>query len=255
MTENIREIVFDTETTGFAYDKGDRVIDIGCIELINHIPSGRTFQVYINPEREIPEEVVKVHGITSEFLADKPKFAEIVDDFLNFIGEDSMLVAHNGTFDMNFINAELNRLNYPLLDMSRLIDTLVLSKKVNPHLSRHSLKALCKHYGVDDSKRTVHGALLDSQLLTDVYLELLGGKEIDFFKKSTEEQHDDNVVKTTVQPIKGEFHESRHFKATDEELEIHDAFMKSFVVDKDKVTQQPYPILWLDDNQEKNSVS
>ena len=253
MTENIREIVFDTETTGLNYNGDDRVIDIGCVELINHTPTGKTYQVYINPERDVPAEVVKVHGITTEFLADKPKFAEIVDSFLEFIG-DAKLVAHNATFDINFLNAELARLNREPLSFDRVIDTLSLSHRVNSHMSRHSLDALCKHYGIDNSKRDLHGALLDSQLLVEVYIELLGGKEIDFFKKSIVDEDEELKKKKEEEEAKKKevvivdtpkiYHPSRHFKLSQEEQEAHDAFVASFKTDMDKSCGKPYPVIW-----------
>ena len=174
--KNIREIVFDTETTGLQYNGDDRIVEIGCVEMINHTPTGKTYHVYINPEREVPEEVVRVHGLTTQFLSDKPKFAEIVDDFLKFIG-DANMVAHNATFDINFVNAELRRLNRPEISWDRMVDTLAISRKKNPHLSRHNLDALCAKYGVDNSHRDLHGALLDARLLAEVYIELLGGEE------------------------------------------------------------------------------
>ena len=225
MSETIREIVFDTETTGFNYSGDDRIVEIGCVEMINHTPTGKTFHCYINPEREVPEEVVKVHGLTTEFLSDKPTFKEIAQSFIDFIG-DADMVAHNAVFDMNFINAEFRRLNLPEISFDRMVDTLAISRKKNPHLARHSLDALCNRYGIDNSHRDLHGALLDARLLAEVYIELLGGKEIDFFKTSNEETE----VKATTKEVKAqkrEFHQSRNFPIPEEDLKNHDEFIAS----------------------------
>ena len=170
-----REIVLDTETTGLSPLTGDRVVEIGCVELINHIPTGRHFHVYLNPERSMPEEAFRVHGLSNEFLADKPKFAAEADRFLDFI-EDSTLIIHNAPFDMGFLNAELERSGRKRLK-NPVIDTVMLARSVHPG-ARVSLDALCKHYGIDTSKRTLHGALLDSEILADVYLELIGGRQV-----------------------------------------------------------------------------
>jgi len=170
-----REIVLDTETTGLSAATGDRIVEIGCVELINHIPSGRHFHVYLNPERDMPEEAFKVHGLSSEFLSSKPKFVDEADSFLAFIG-DATLVIHNAPFDIGFLNAELERLKKPSLT-NPVIDTVMLARKVLPG-QRVSLDSLCKTYGIDNSKRTLHGALLDSEILADVYLELIGGRQV-----------------------------------------------------------------------------
>jgi len=170
-----REIVLDTETTGLNPLGGDRIVEIGCVELVNHIPSGRHHHIYINPERSMPEEAFRVHGLSDEFLADKPVFAEIADTFLDFIG-DASLIIHNAAFDIGFLNAELEKLNRPKL-VNEVIDTVMLARKVHPG-ARVSLDALCKHYGIDNSKRTLHGALLDSEILAEVYLELIGGRQV-----------------------------------------------------------------------------
>jgi DNA polymerase-3 subunit epsilon len=172
----MREIVFDTETTGLDPSKGDRVVEIGCVELANMIPSGLTFHVYINPERDMPAEAERIHGLSSAFLADKPVFADIVDEFLAFIGDDSRLVAHNAGFDLNFINAELKRLGRKPLMQERIVDTLALARRRHPG-GRHSLDDLCNRYGIDNSRRTKHGALLDSEILAEVYAELTGGRQ------------------------------------------------------------------------------
>jgi DNA polymerase-3 subunit epsilon len=170
----IREIVLDTETTGLNPLGGDRIVEIGCVELVNHVPSGRHHHIYINPQRPMPEEAFRVHGLSDQFLADKPVFAEIADDFLGFIG-DAGLVIHNAAFDIGFLNAELGMAGRPAL-RNEVIDTVMLARKVHPG-ARVSLDALCKHYGIDNSRRTLHGALLDSEILAEVYLELIGGRQ------------------------------------------------------------------------------
>jgi DNA polymerase-3 subunit epsilon len=171
----LREIVFDTETTGLDAANGDRLIEIGCIEIVNRIPTGREFHCYLNPERQVHPDAVAVHGLTDELLRDKPRFAEMVDDFLAFIA-DAPLVAHNGMFDLGFINAELERVSRPLLPASRIVDTLALARRRHP-AGPNTLDALCKRYGIDLSQRTKHGALLDSTLLAGVYVELLGERQ------------------------------------------------------------------------------
>ena len=170
-----REIVLDTETTGLSPQQGDRLVEIGCVELLNHIPTGRHFHVYINPQRSMPEEAFRVHGLSEEFLADKPLFSAVVEDFLGFI-DDATLVIHNAPFDMGFLNAELEKAGRPRLT-NTVIDTVMVAREKHPG-ARVSLDALCKHYGIDNSRRTLHGALLDSEILAEVYLELLGGKQV-----------------------------------------------------------------------------
>lgn len=170
-----REIVLDTETTGLSPAMGDRLVEIGCVELINHIPSGRHYHVYLNPQRSMPEEAFRVHGLSDEFLADKPLFKAVAQDFRDFLG-DATLVIHNAPFDMGFLNAELERSGQRPLS-NQVIDTVMLARDKHPG-ARVSLDALCKHYGIDNSRRTLHGALLDSQILAEVYLELIGGKQV-----------------------------------------------------------------------------
>jgi DNA polymerase-3 subunit epsilon len=171
----MREIVFDTETTGLDPANGHRVIEIGCIEIFNVIPTGQHFHVYIDPERDMPEEAFKVHGLSAEFLKGKQVFADIVDDFLSFIG-DAKLVAHNAEFDMRFINAELTWLGLPAIGPDRVVDTLAIARRRHPGTS-NSLDALCVRYGIDNSRRTKHGALLDAEILAEVYAELSGGRQ------------------------------------------------------------------------------
>jgi DNA polymerase III subunit epsilon len=170
----MREIVLDTETTGFKPEEGHRLIEIGCVELVNHVATGQTHHVYINPERLVPPDATAVHGITDEFLADKPVFATVADSFREFVAEDT-LVIHNAAFDMAFLNWELVLAGYPKLT-NPVIDTLAMARKRFPGAPA-TLDALCRRFGVDNSGRTYHGALLDAQLLADVYLELLGGRQ------------------------------------------------------------------------------
>ena len=171
----LREIVIDTETTGLDPNGGDRLIEVGCVEIVNRIPTGREFHRYLNPERDIHRDAVAVHGLTLEFLRDKPSFKDVADEFLEFVG-DAPLVAHNASFDLGFLNAELERAARPLLSASRVVDTLALARRRHP-AGPNSLDALCKRYGIDTSERVKHGALLDSLLLANVYVELLGERQ------------------------------------------------------------------------------
>ena len=174
----MREIVLDTETTGLDPSTGDRIVEIGAVELLNHLPTGKTFHKYLNPERNMPEEAQAVHGLTEEFLKDKPVFSQIADDFLAFI-KGSKLVIHNASFDMKFINAELALARKTTLPSDIAIDTLGIARKKFPG-SPASLDALCRRFNIDNSARTLHGALLDSEILAEVYLELIGGRQPDF---------------------------------------------------------------------------
>ncbi len=174
----LREIVLDTETTGLDPATGDRIVEIGALELLNGVPSGNIFHVYLNPERDVPEGAVRVHGLTSDFLKDKPLFKSIVEDFRAFIGGDR-LVIHNAEFDIRFLNAELARLEAPAIQMERVLDTLALARRRHPGAA-NSLDALCNRYGVDSTRRKKHGALLDAELLAEVYLELNGGRQSAF---------------------------------------------------------------------------
>jgi DNA polymerase-3 subunit epsilon len=174
----MREIVLDTETTGTEALKGDRIVEIGCVELMNHVPTGQTYHVYLNPERPMSEGAFRVHGLSDAFLADKPIFAAIADPFLAFLG-NSRLIIHNASFDIGFLEMELGRLGRSLPDKGNVIDTLTLARRKHPGAS-NSLDALCQRYGIDNRKRVQHGALLDAELLADVYLELIGGKQTAF---------------------------------------------------------------------------
>jgi DNA polymerase-3 subunit epsilon len=171
----MREIVLDTETTGLDPYQGHRLVEIGCIELVNRIPSGQTFHRYVNPHRDIPAEALAVHGLTAEFLRDKPDFEEIVEELIAFIGE-APLVAHNASFDLGFINAELERAGKVSIARDRLVDTLLLARRKHP-AGPNRLDDLCGRYGIDNTRRVKHGALLDAELLAEVYLELIGGRQ------------------------------------------------------------------------------
>lgn len=218
----MREIVLDTETTGLDPANGDRIVDIGCVELINHVPTGKVYQQYINPQRAISQEVINVHGLTEEFLSDKPTFEEIADDFLDFVG-DSTLVIHNAAFDLKFLNAELSWAEKPTLSQCSVVDTLLMARKKFPG-SRVNLDELCKRFGIDNSSRSIHGALLDSQLLAEVYLELLGGKEPDFLTKKKE--NSDNSLNLQEKKEK-QFRPARSFPVSNVETEAHQAFIQT----------------------------
>lgn len=216
----MREIVLDTETTGFKADEGDRLVEIGCIELVNHIPTGRHYHVYINPERSMPEEAFKVHGLSDDFLRDKPVFAAVAQDFCDFIGEDP-LVIHNPQFDLGFLNAELARLQgFPHIAMERAIDTVRLARQKFPG-AQVSLDALCKRLNIDNSARVKHGALLDAELLAEVYLELIGGRQQGLgFAGSA-----DGETILAAQAPRGPVRPPRPHVATPEELAAHAAFV------------------------------
>lgn len=172
----MREVIFDTETTGLDPRTGDRMVEIGCVEMIGRVETGRTFHAYFNPERDMPIEAERVHGLSIEFLATKPRFAEVADELLEFLG-DAPLVAHNAAFDFGFLNNELERSGRAPIDMARMVDTVALARKKHPG-AKNSLDALCTRYGIDRSHRVKHGALLDAELLAQVYVELTGGRQI-----------------------------------------------------------------------------
>lgn len=217
----MREICFDTETTGLDPLSGDKLVEIGAVELINHLPTGVTFHEYINPERDVPEEVVKVHGLTNEFLADKPTFAQIAQKWVDFVGDDGIFVAHNAEFDMKFINHELQMCGYPTYEWDRVVDTLAIARSEFPRM-RNNLDALCKRFNIDNSARTFHGALLDAQLLAEVYLQLLGGDEpsMKFLNKTTQttEAANSNVKKINII--------ARSFPVSDQEQQEHEDFLQ-----------------------------
>lgn len=221
----MREICFDTETTGFDPETGDRLVEIGAVELINHIPTGKIFHEYINPEREVPEEVVKVHGLTTEFLRDKPTFSKIAQSWVEFIGDDGILVAHNAEFDLKFINYELKKCGYKTYDWDRVVDTLAIARN-EFRGARNSLDALCKRFNIDNSARTFHGALLDAQLLAEIYLQLMGGHEpsIKFVSNSSNEIN--NSLKINKVDIK-----YRKFILSSEEEQEHISFLEKNIKD------------------------
>lgn len=217
----MREIVLDTETTGLDPNDGHRVIDIGCVELMDHFPTGRTFQAYLNPERDVPLDVQKVHGITTEFLADKPLFDAVVEEFLEFIG-DAPLVIHNASFDLKFLNSELHRVKRPPIPLARAIDTIDIAKSKLPG-ARYSLDELCKRFGIDLASRTLHGALLDSQLTAQVYQELLGGRQKNLLLSPSDQASAVLVTEVRVARIRAEPLPPRF---TEVEIEVHTAFVE-----------------------------
>lgn len=220
---DFREIVFDTETTGFDPSEGHKLVEIGCVELINHLPTGKTYHQYINPERDVPLEAVNVHGLTEDFLKDYPIFSQVVDEFLAFVG-DSPLIAHNAEFDMNFINYQLRHGGFKTLP-NKVIDTLMIARQKFPGAPA-SLDALCKRYNVDNSNRTYHGALLDSELLADVYIELIGGRQHGLSLTDDSDQRSDNMTSTQIN-LKRQNRPVRHFPATAEEKQAHKAMVES----------------------------
>lgn len=217
----MREIVLDTETTGLSPQDGHRLVEIGCLELINHVATGNTFHTYIDPERDMPDGAFQVHGLSAEFLRGKPKFAEVADAFLEFIGDDP-LVIHNASFDMGFINWELKATGRPALPMSRAIDTLDIARKKFPG-AQNNLDALCRRFNVDNSGRTKHGALLDSELLAEVYLELMGGRQPGLVLQADLAGAGGGGKRATREPRPV----ALPSRLTDAEREAHDAFIAS----------------------------
>jgi DNA polymerase-3 subunit epsilon len=215
----MREIVLDTETTGFDPATGDRIVEIGCVELIDHLPTGRSFQAYLNPERLVPLETQKVHGLTDEFLADKPLFAHIAEELLEFLG-DATLVIHNASFDLKFVNHELNRVGKPLIPYHRAIDTIEIAKSKIPG-ARYSLDELCRRFGIDLAARSKHGALLDAELTARVYLELVGGRQTHLVlaPRDGEGVVDEIVITARVRPT------PLGPRVTELELEAHAKFI------------------------------
>ena len=217
----MREIVLDTETTGLDPSDGHRIIELCCLELDNHLPTGRVYHTLIQPERDIPEESVRVHGLTAEKLADAPLFAGIAEELLGFIG-DSRLVIHNAEFDMRFINAELARYGWPSLPMARTKDTVRMARTKFPG-AQASLDALCRRFGIDNSARTKHGALLDAELLAEVYLELTGGRQPGLALASE--------ARLVAEGRKQTMHPPRAHAPTEAETAAHETFIKRFVKD------------------------
>jgi DNA polymerase-3 subunit epsilon len=222
MKRAMREVIFDTETTGFDPASGDRLVEIGCIELINRVPSGRTFHAYYNPERDMPAAAFAVHGLSSEFLRDKPLFGLGARELLDFI-EDSPLVAHNARFDFGFLNHELRLCGHSEVGLDRMIDTVAIARQLHPG-AKHSLDALCTRYGIDRSHRVKHGALLDAELLAQLYIELTGGRQIGLGLAQEEAKQIIRVElteTTVVRPVRP----ARVFTASAQELERHAAFV------------------------------
>jgi DNA polymerase-3 subunit epsilon len=218
----MREVALDTETTGLDHRTGDRVVEIGCVELINHIPSGETWHEYINPERDMPTTAFEVHGLSQEFLSDKPLFVNLADSFLNFIG-DSILVIHNASFDIGFLNAELEAVDRPLISMDRVVDTLGLARRKHPG-SPANLDALCRRYQIDISARNKHGALLDSEILAKVYAELIGGHQAWLEFKSDRHGDHKNAISNSQVNMRPRPLVSR---LTSEERELHQQFISN----------------------------
>ena len=214
----MREIVFDTETTGFTFGD-DRMVEIGCVELVNRVETGRTFHAYFHPERTMPPGAFAIHGLSDAFLADKPLFHAVAEELIAFIG-DAPLIAHNASFDFGFLNGELGRCGRDIICMSRMVDTLAIAKQRHPG-AKLTLDALCSRYGIDRSHRVLHGALLDAQLLAQVYVELMGGRQIGLSLVS------DIVVETVTVEVAAPrvARPPRHFAPNDEELRAHAAFM------------------------------
>jgi DNA polymerase-3 subunit epsilon len=224
----MREIVFDTETTGLSPNDGHRLVEIGCVELVNKVDTGRHFHAYFNPDRTMPIEAEQVHGLSIHFLADKPRFGEQAHLLLDFIG-DSPLVAHNATFDFGFLNWELGDCGHPPVCMTRMVDTLAIARTRHPG-AKHSLDALCSRYGIDRSHRVKHGALLDAQLLAQLYVELTGGRQIGFALKSDVPAGGAFLLagqSVPVRPVK--VRPPRGHAASEAELTAHAAFVSGLV--------------------------
>lgn len=214
----MRQIVFDTETTGFDPAGGDRLVEIGCVEVVNLMPTGKVYHQYINPERDMPEGAEKIHGLSAAFLKDYPVFSQVYAEFIDFVG-DATLVAHNAEFDMKFINAELKKVGASIYPMSQSLDTLALARRKFPG-SPNTLDALCKRYAVDNSSRVKHGALLDAELLAEVYLELMGGRQRGLLLAEDKKKQGPatNSSEKTFRP-------ARTHHASAEELGHHEAFV------------------------------
>lgn len=228
----MREIVFDTETTGFDPHSGDRLVEIGCIELVNRVPTGQTFHAYFNPQRSMPSAAEAVHGLSENFLSDKPLFAAMVDEVIEFLG-DAPLVAHNAKFDFGFLNHELRLCGRAEVSLERMVDTVAIARTLHPG-AKHSLDALCTRYGIDRSHRIKHGALLDAELLAQLYIELTGGRQIGLTLASEEEERRgaaEPAAATAVRAVRP----ARPHQASAQELERHAAFIAAL--------EKP---LWLD---------
>ena len=214
----MREIVLDTETTGLDPNGGDRIVEIGCVELINHVSTGVTFQKYINPQRDMPESAFKIHGLSNAFLSDKPIFSKVAQEIQDFLGQDK-LVIHNAAFDTSFLNAEFKRLGFLTLSVDRSIDTLALARQKYPG-SQASLDALCRRFGINTEQSVLHGALLDASLLAEVYLELIGGRQptLTLNRKKSVATISEVITKTRIKPV-------RLYRPTEEESIAHKKFI------------------------------
>src|SRR3974390_375081 len=216
----MREIVLDTETTGLKPADGHRVVELGCVELLNRIPTGATFHVYLNPDRDMPAEAFAVHGLSSDFLKDKPRFAEVADDFIDFIA-DAPIVAHNASFDHGFLCHELKLISRPGIPFERVVDTLMLARRKHA-AGPYSLDALCARYGIDNSRRTKHGALLDAEILAEVYLELIGGRQATLGLADDIELPESSIDGAIVMRTRPE---PPHPRVSEAEREAHRAFI------------------------------
>ncbi len=224
MIQVMREIVFDTETTGLDPQSGDRLVELGCVEMVNRVTTGRTYHAYFNPDRDMPPQAEAVHGLSAAFLSDKPRFVEHAEEFLDFIG-DSPLVAHNAGFDFGFVNMELAACGLEPLSRDRMIDTVALARVRHPG-AKNSLDALCTRYGIDRSHRTKHGALLDAELLAQVYVELTGGRQIGL--ELAADSTDTLVASISVIVRERTFRPARPHSASPEETAAHAALMATF---------------------------
>ena len=217
----MREIVFDTETTGLSFTSGDRLVEIGCVELVNRVETGRTFHAYYHPERDMPEEAARVHGLRVEFLGKQPLFAKVVHELVAFLA-DAPLIAHNASFDFGFLNGELKRCGRDPVCLTRMVDTLAIARTRHPG-AKHSLDALCTRFGIDRSHRVLHGALLDAQLLAQVYVELLGGRQIGLGLVSDVTALAAAPVAAAARPVRP----ARVFAVSDGETARHRAFLQT----------------------------
>jgi DNA polymerase-3 subunit epsilon len=217
--KNFREIVLDLETTGLSWERGDRIVEIACVELVNYVQTGNTYQVYVNPQRAMHKDAIAISGITDEFLRDKPLFSEVVDDFLKFVGNSGFII-HNAKFDIGFLNCELKRLNRPSFKLEEAVDTLEIARRRFPG-SPVNLDALCRRFNIDNSKREKHGALIDCFLLADVYLNLIGGKQSSLAFSSG--QRKEETCKTKKEHLK------RVFNPTSDEKADHKEFIETLV--------------------------
>lgn len=220
----MREIIFDTETTGLDPKSGDRLVEIGCIEMVNRVATGSTFHAYFNPDRDMPAAAEAVHGLSITFLSDKPRFHERAAEFLEFIGEETKLVAHNAGFDFGFVNSELDMCGLPPLSRERMVDTVAMARMRHPG-AKNSLDALCTRYGIDRSHRTRHGALLDAELLAQVYVELTGGRQIGLSLAAEVETIE---ITTLAAPRRARtFRSARPHGPSEAELAAHAAFLET----------------------------